>query len=81
MACNFFKRFSYDDRWQLLVAEPEDECTAQNGFGFEAIFKPWPFRAYGFVANTLDYISEPHAAETRIMEIRQWLDDCLQAGA
>lgn len=73
VACGFFKRFSYDDRWKLFVAEPEEECTAQSGYGFEAIFKPWPFRVFGFVGDILDYISEPHAAETRIMEIREWL--------
>jgi len=77
-ACGFFKRFCYSsDQWKLFVAEPEHECANRSLRGFEAIFKPWPFRAYGFVNEVVDMISEPHACETRIGELRNWLMDNL----
>jgi len=77
-AGDFFARFNYDaNLWILTLAQPEDEMGVGFGYGFEAIFKPWPFRAFGFVNNTLDMISEPHACETRISELRHWLDEKL----
>jgi len=78
-ACDFFTRFRYSDQWKLLVAEPEQECTKRSLYGFEAIFKPWPFRAYGFLNSVVSMISEPHACETRIGELRNWLVDNIQS--
>jgi len=78
-AVDFFERFNYTGNlWRLTLAQPEDEMGVRFGYGFEAIFKPWPFRAFGFLNNTLDMISEPHACETRISELRHWLDDSLE---
>jgi len=81
-AQSFFNNFSYTEenmnisKWQLLVAPPEEDLQAANlnPYGFEDIYKPWPFRAYGFINNSIDLIPEPHACELRIQEITSWLD-------
>jgi len=67
---------SSDPDWILLAAPPEEEQEADGGSDvahFEAEYKPWPFRAWGFINNTIDYVAEPHACEVKIDEIQDWL--------
>lgn len=79
----FYKRFSYcseDEslyKMRPLVSVPQNEIDLNGlkSFGFEEIYKPWPFRAYGFVNHVLDFIAEPHACEIRISELSDWLEN------
>jgi len=78
-AQRFFDAFSYTEDnkiWKLLVAPPEEdhETGKMELYGFEALYKPWPFRAYGFINRKIDFLPEPHACELRIQEITQWLE-------
>jgi len=81
-AQSFFDNFSYteDNRknfknWRLLVALPDEDPEAKKlgEIGFEEMYKPWPFRAYGLIDGKLDLMPEPHACELRIHEITNWL--------
>lgn len=78
-AQRFYSDFSYTEDnkiWNLLVAPPEEdsEVSKMELYGFEAMYKPWPFRAYGLVNRSIDFTPEPHACELRIQEITQWLE-------
>lgn len=78
-ALRFYEDFSYtvdNSKWKLLVAPPEEvrEDSRVEPYGFESLYKPWPFRAYGFINRTIDFLPEPHACELRIDEITQWLE-------
>jgi len=81
----FFDNFSYTEdnrifsKWRLLVAPPEEDLEASklSSYVFEDIYKPWPFRAYGFLNKDIDLLPEPHACELRIQEITNWLENNL----
>jgi len=65
-----------DPEWILLVAPPEEEHSTMADptvANFETEYKPWPFRAWGFVGGKIDFVAEPHACEVRIEELRAWL--------
>lgn len=86
-AVDFFKRFNYIHEengnhnvrfpWTLLASTiPNDyENTTPC---FESIYKPWPFRVYGFVDGVIDFIAEPHACEVRIEEVTFWLSNYIK---
>lgn len=78
-ALKFYQDFSYTEdnkKWKLFVAPPEEDWDYSRVelYGFESLYKPWPFRAYGFVNRMIDFMPEPHACELRIQEITQWLE-------
>jgi len=83
----FFDNFSYTEdnrrlsKWHLLVSPPEEDLEAAklSPFTFEDIYKPWPFRAYGFFNNNIDFLPEPHACELRLQEITNWLENNLSS--
>jgi len=64
-----------DPEWILLVAPPEEEQSTMDPSvsHFESEYKPWPFRAWGFVDSKIDLVAEPHACEVKIEELRDWL--------
>lgn len=93
-AIDFFKRFNYLEEeenndhnnsknsarfpWTLFASTiPNDNEVATPCF--ESIYKPWPFRIYGFVDGVIDFIAEPHACEVRIEEVTFWLSNYLDS--
>lgn len=82
VAREFYDRFGYLESlqknesvsWRLMVARPEIELSVPS---FESLYKPWPFRAFGFVEDKIDFVAEPHACEIRIEDIRRWLQNYL----
>jgi len=40
---------------------------------FEIIYKPWPFRIYGFEGNNITFASEPKDCETHLDDIVDWI--------
>jgi hypothetical protein len=80
-AQSFFENFSYSNhsQWKLLVAPPEEDMNSAKMelYGFESIYKPWPFRAFGFINRSIELLPEPFACELRIQEITQWLSNKL----
>jgi len=57
--------------------EEDFEASKLSSYVFEDIYKPWPFRAYGFLNKDIDLLPEPHACELRIQEITNWLENNL----
>jgi len=83
-AKQFFDDFGYselvntseapkDSVWSLVASQPEEELGNDFGLSFEVQYKPWPFRAYGFVAKTVDFIAEPRSCEVDIRDITAWI--------
>ena len=51
----------------MLVSPPELIIS------FELIYKPWPFRMFGFNGYNLEFASEPQDCETHISDLVQWI--------
>jgi len=84
-ARDFFEKFGYsklvsetdleNSLWKTVVSQPEEELGNDFGLCFEAQYKPWPFRAFGFVNNVIDFIIEPRECEIDIQQISAWLGE------
>lgn len=59
--------------WKCVIACPEEDGAHDGALTFEDLYKPWPFRAYGFVDDKIDLVAEPHACEVRIGDLREWV--------
>lgn len=59
--------------WRCLVACPEEDAAHLDDLTFEDAYKPWPFRAYAFVDDSIDLVAEPHACELHISDLRSWI--------
>lgn len=59
--------------WPLLIAPPVETESDHAYENFETVYKPWPFRIYGFEGYTIGFISEPRACETHLSELADWL--------
>ena len=71
LAKSFVEEYGMMD-WKLVISPPEGICD--TNYCFETIYKPWPFRIFCFEGTMLSFASEPHSCETRIEELRDWLD-------
>jgi len=60
----------------MLVAEPHDNFYEIFG-SFETFYKPWPLRILCTVDGIISFVSEPRSCETRIEELRDWIDRVL----
>jgi len=87
-AKSFFENFGYsklvadsdgnprkNSLWRTVISQPEEELGNNFSDAFEAIYKPWPFRAFGFVNNVVDFIVEPRDCEIDIQQITNWVSE------
>lgn len=63
------------DKFKLLLSPPIELDPDSCNMNFETVYKPWPFRMFGFEKHVLTYVSEPRACETNIEELRIWIDN------
>jgi len=72
IASSFSKEYGFND-WNILISEPHNNFFEIFG-SVETFYKPWPFRIYGICEGIISFISEPKSCETRIDELRDWID-------
>ncbi len=70
-AQNFAKDYGFDN-WDILICPPVKN-QYESFDNFELIYKPWPFRIYGFSKNMITFASEPKLCETKIDDLHYWL--------
>ena len=73
VAQKFVNEYEFTN-WKLLIAPPAHLDFDNLHYNFETIYKPWPFRIYGFTKLDITFASEPRSCETRIEELRDWLE-------
>lgn len=55
---------------EKYVAPVSTKDITQN---FEIVYKPWPFRIFGFIGNVLSFASEPKDQETVVETLFDWI--------
>lgn len=59
--------------WKLFTSLTEEEVGSELSSSFEAVFKPWPLRIYGFDGLQLTLNMEPRGCVLNLAELTHWV--------